>query len=241
MFSILKREMKESFSSPLFFILCAIFSAIVGWIFYNYILASKEHTGLTLTQNVLIPLFGVINSLFMFFAPILTMNTFSEEKKSGTLDLLLRSKLSIWKIILGKFLSHMTLITIMLSLSIICPIILMFSGYSDWGIVASAYFGLVLNIGCFVIVGMFSSSITENQIVSVFVSFTIIISILLLNLTANSTNNFIVGQIFSYLNNISHFSFMAKGDIRSYSVVYFCSFIGMFMLFISKSLDSRRW
>ncbi len=241
MLSIFKREFKESLSSPLFYILCAIFSAIVGWIFYNYILASKEHTGASLTQNVLIPLFNIISFLFMILTPMLTMNTFCEENKSGTLDLLLRSKVSIWKIIIGKFLSNLTMISIMLGLSFICPIVLMFSGYSDWGVVFSAYLGLLLNISCFVVVGMFASSLSENQIVSAFISFAILISILLLNLSANSTNNFIVGQIFSYMNNSFHFSFMVKGDLRSYSFVYFFSFIGLFMLFINKSLDSRRW
>ncbi|OUR98491.1 hypothetical protein A9Q84_03515 [Halobacteriovorax marinus] len=241
MFSIFKRELKEALSSPLFYILCAIFSAIVGWLFYNYILGSKEHTGTTLTNNVLIPLFGVMNSLFMFFSPILTMNSFVEEKNSGTLDLLLRSKVSIWEIILGKFLSHVTLISLMLSLSIICPLILMFSGYSDWGIVGSAYLGLILNISCYIIVGLFASSLTENQIVSGFVSFSIILGILLVNLTANTANSFIVGQIFNYLNNISHFSYFVKGDIRSYSFIYYSSFVGLFMLFTSKSLESRRW
>lgn len=241
MFNIFKRELKEALTSPLFYILCAIFSAIIGWLFYNYILASKEHTGLTLTSNVLIPLFGVMNSLFMFFSPILTMNSFVEEKNSGTLDLLLRSKVGLWRIVMGKFLSHVSLISIMLSLSIICPIILMFSGYSDWGIVASAYLGLILNISCYIIVGLFASSLTENQIVSGFVSFSIILGILLINLTANSANNYIVGQIFNYLNNISHFSYLVKGDIRSYSFIYYGSFVGLFMLFTSKSLESRRW
>ena len=241
MFNIIKRELKESLSSPLFYILCAVFSAMVGWIFYNYVLASKEHTGTSLTHNVLIPLFNVINFLFMIFTPILTMNSFTEEKKSGTLDLLLRSKVSVWNIIVGKFFSSLSLISLMLLLSLICPIVLMFSGYSDWGIVFSSYLGLILNIGCFIVVGMFASSLTENQIVSGFISFSIIMSILLLNLTANSTNNFIVGQIFSYLNNSFHFSFIIKGDLRSYSFVYFFSFIGLFMLFINKSLESRKW
>ena len=241
MFNIYKRELKEALSSPLFYILCAIFSAITGWIFYYKVLASKEVVGTTLTTNVLIPLFGIISSLFMFLTPLLTMNSFVEEKKSGTLELLMRSKVGIWNIIFGKFLSHITQISFMLVLSLMFPMILMFSGYSDWGIVLSGYLGLLLNISTYVLIGMFASSISGNQIISGFVSFSMIFGVLLLNLTANSTNNFIVGQILSYLNNNSHFMHFAQGDIRSFSFIYFASFIGLFMLFINKSLSSRRW
>lgn len=241
MINIYKRELREALSSPLFYILCAIFIGITGWVFYYSVLSSKEYVGSSLTTNVLLPLFGMIGSLFMFLTPLLTMNSFVEEKNSGTLDLLMRSKVGLWNIIFGKYLSHLTQIVIMLILSVMFPLILMFSGYSDWGIVLSAYLGLILNISAYILIGMFASSISGNQIVSGFIAFSMTLGILLLNLAANSSKNFIVGEILSYLNNISHFQYFVSGDIRSFSFVYFASFIGLFMLFINKSLSSRRW
>ncbi|ATH07035.1 hypothetical protein BIY24_03510 [Halobacteriovorax marinus] len=241
MINLYKRELKESLGSPLFYILCAIFIAITGWIFYYSVVGSNQMNQSSLTTNVLQPLFSTISSLFMFLTPLLTMNSFVEEKNNGTLDLLMRSKLGLWNIILGKYFAHMTLILFMLVLSLMFPLILMFSGYTDWGVVLSSYLGLILNISAYVVLGMFASSISGNQIVSGFISFALIFGVLLLNLAANSSHNFIVGQILNYLNNQFHFASFIKGSIRSFSFVYFISFIAVAMLFINKSLSSRRW
>ena len=88
--TLAKKEMKDAFSSPLVYVLCGLFTLIIGWLFFNYLIQSKQMTSTTMSQTVIAPIFGNINFIFIFLAPLLTMRSFAEERKTYTLDLLLR-------------------------------------------------------------------------------------------------------------------------------------------------------
>ncbi|MBT3584602.1 MAG: ABC transporter permease subunit [Halobacteriovoraceae bacterium] len=236
-----KKESRDFFSSPLVYILAGIFCALMGWLFYNYLIASKDITNKTLSMSILIPTYGNMNFIFLFLAPLLTMKLFSEEKKLHTLDLLLQSNLNHFQIIAGKFLAGLTVMLFMLSLTLIFPIILSFSGYNDWGTVASSYAGIVFSIMCYLSVGIFASSLTDNQIVAALSGFGILMFLMLLVLTSNATHNVLLQQIFSYLSTPYHFESFVRGAFRSYNLIYFVSFIGFFFYLTHKSLDSRNW
>ena len=166
-----KKELKDTFTSPLIYILTGLFSFMIGWLFFNYILQSKEMTSATMTQGVITPIFGNINFIFVFLCPLITMRSFAEEKSKHTLDLLLRSQLSEMQIILGKYLSLVTSLFFMLSFTLLFPVILALSGYSDWGVVGSSYVGILLSIMTYTAVGIFCSSLTDNQIVASLLTF----------------------------------------------------------------------
>lgn len=238
---LLKKECRDYFLSPLVYIISSLFCLIMGWIFFNYLIASNEMTNTSLTQSILIPLFGIMNSMFMFLAPIITMGKFSEENKYGTLDLLLLSKLSALTIILAKLISSFISVLFMLSFTLVFPIILYYSGYSEWGIVISNYLGVIFTALCYLSVGLFASSLTKNQIISVFSSFTVILCLNLLTLTSNSINNHIVSLVLRYFSLGFHVGPLIQGSIKSYSIVFFASFIFLFIFMTKKSLESRRW
>lgn len=236
-----KKELKDAFYSPLVYVLCGLFSLMMGWLFFNYLLQSKQMTSATMTQGVITPIFGNINFIFIFLCPLLTMRSFAEEKKQKTLDLLLRSKLSHLQIILAKFISNVSIVLFMLSLTMLFPIILALSGYSDWGVVLSSYLGILLSIMAYTIVGLFCSSLTDNQIVASLLTFCLLLGSMLLVISVNATNNYLLALIIQYLTIPFHYEGFTKGLIRSYSLVYFISFYSFFILLTLKSLESRKW
>ncbi len=238
---LVKKELKDAFSAPLIYILTALFCFMMGWLFFNYLLQAKQLTTATMTQAVITPIFGNINFIFVFLCPLLTMRSFAEEKKQSTLDLLLRSELSELQIILAKFISNMVLVFFMIAFTLLFPIILALSGYSDWGVVGSSYLGVLLSIMSYLAVGLFCSSLTDNQIVASLLTFCILLGSMLLVITTNASNNYLLSLMIQYLTVPFHYDGFTKGVLRSYSFVYFASYLGFFFLLTLKSLQSRKW
>ena len=154
------------------------FGMLMGWLFFNYLAAGGELTGQSLGQRVLAPSFGNMNFIFLFMAPLITMRLFAQERREHTLDLLLRSHLGHGQIILAKFLSSLVTVLFLLSLTAVFPLILALSGYSDWPVVLTGYAGVVLCVMCYLAVGVFTSSLTENQILASLASFCILLGVM---------------------------------------------------------------
>lgn len=240
-FILFKKEWQDSFLSPMTYILTGLFTILIGYLFYSYIIGAGELTQVTLTKSVLAPTYGTMNSILLFLIPILTMRSFSEEKRDETMDLLLRSPLSNMQIIFAKFLSNFATIVFMLMWTLIFPLILSISGYSDWGVVITSYIGIIFSVMCYISVGMFTSSLTENQILAVFMSFCILIGLMATTATASATPNLIVRQIMQYFSVAYHYSGFSAGAIKSFSLLFFVSFCSIFFLMTAKVLESRKW
>lgn len=238
---LVKKELKDSFLSPLIYILTGLFCFMMGWLFFNYLLQAKNLTSATMTQAVITPIFGNINFIFVFLCPLITMRSFAEERKQATLDLLLRSELSEMQIIIGKFISNMVLVFFMLSFTLVFPTILAFSGYSDWGVVGSSYLGIILSVMAYLSVGLFCSSLTDNQIVASLLTFCILLGSMLMVISANATDNYLLALIIQYMTIPFHYEGFVKGVLRSYSLVYFISYLCFFFLLTLKSLQARKW
>ena len=238
---LLKKELKDVFASPLIYVLTGLFSALMGWLFYNYLVGSSQQDQLSLSDAVLRPLFGNMNFVFLFFTPLITMRAFAEEKKQHTLELLFLSELKDLENIVGKFLACLIMASFMLLFTLIFPIILSFSGFSDWGMVGSSYLGILFSVSCYTAVGLFMSSLTKNQILAAISSFCLLLAVMLLVVTANATENMMVGRIVEYFSVPFHFEQMVRGSLRSYNVAYFASFLGFFFYLTHQSLGSRRW
>ncbi len=239
--TLVHKELKDSFASPLIYILAALFSLLMGWLFFNYLIASKELTEQTLTKTIFIPIFGNMNFMFIFLAPLLTMKSLSEEKKQHTLELLLTSNLSHLEIILAKLTSTFFMAAFMIGLTIVFPIVLAVSGYDHWGVVFSSYLGILLCVLCYLSVGLFASSLTQNQVVAAILGFSILLGMMLFVLTGNVIDNDMLGQLFQYFSVTAHYETFVSGGIKSYNIFYFLSFSGFFVYLTHLSLDARRW
>ncbi|MDC0253841.1 hypothetical protein OAK75_03020 [Bacteriovoracales bacterium] len=238
---LLKKELKDYFFSPLIYILTGLFSGIMGWLFFNYLVGAKNLTMLSLTHSILIPLFGNINFLFLFLIPLLSMKLFSEEKKNQTLDLLFLSNLEHSQIIFSKFLAGLIISLFILSWTLVFPIILGLSGYNDWGTVLSSYLGLIFSIISYLWVGLFCSSLTENPIIAAITTFCVLLGMMLMVLTVNATQIEILNIIFQYLSTPFHYEGFVRGSIKNYNLIYLLSFSGFFYFLTHKSLESRNW
>lgn len=238
---LVKKELKDAFLSPLIYILTGLFCFMMGWLFFNYLIQAKQLTSRSMTDAVITPIFGNINFIFIFLSPLLTMRSFAEERKQSTLDLLLRSELTELQIILGKFLSNVIMVLFMISFTLVFPVILALSGYSDWGVVSSAYIGVLLSIFSYIAVGLFCSSLTDNQIVASLLTFCILLGSMLMVITVNASNNYLLALMVQYTTVPFHYEGFIKGLLRSYSFVYFASHMGFFFLLTLKSLQSRKW
>ena len=236
-----KKEIRDHFTSPLLYILTSLFCLIMGWPFYNRILLAREWTSGTIVDAILRPTFGDMASLFLFLTPLVTMRSFAEERKQHTLELLFLSHCSHGQIIMGKFFSSLCISLFMIGLSLVFPCILAISGYTHMGLVATSYLGIILHVASYTAVGMFTSSLTENQILSAILCFATLLGLMLLLLAGHASGNDLLGQMISYLSPHIHLEGLLRGAITSYSIVFYFSFIFFFLFLTERSLDSRNW
>jgi ABC-2 type transport system permease protein len=171
---------------------------------------------------------------------MITMRTYAEEKRSGTMELLLTSPLTDLQIILGKFFGAMTLYAAMLAVTALHFSLLFFFGQPEWKPVVTAYVGLLLMGGCFVSVGMLISSLTRNQIVAGMLTFGVFLLLWIIDWIGNFTGPN-VEVLVNYLSITQHFDDFAKGVLDTRHFVYYLSFITFGLFLTSKSVDSERW
>jgi ABC-2 type transport system permease protein len=178
--------------------------------------------------------------IILFFLPMITMRTYSEEKRSGTIELLLTSPVTDVQIILGKFLGAMGLYGAMLLVTMLYMAILFIWGNPEWRPVLSGYLGLLLMGGCFISMGLFISSLTKNQIVAGAMTFAVFLMLWVINWIGDQSGP-ITRTVVTYLSITDHFDDFARGIIDTKHVVYYLSFITFGLFLTAKSVDSERW
>lgn len=245
-YPILKRELRSYFASPLAYIILVVFQVISARFFFLYLQGYLQfqfdpgyqvQTGdLNLNNLVILPYFGTISIVLLLIVPLITMRLVADEKKNYTAELLFTSPVRIRSIVLGKFLAALILLVIMLLLSSINIFVLMVHGNPDLGAVLSGYIGLLLLGASFLAVGIFASSLTENQLIAAVVSFGVLLLLWLVGALSDAEST-----ILGYLSVINHYEDFGKGIIDLKDVVYYLSliFLGLFLTY--SSLESERW
>jgi gliding motility-associated transport system permease protein len=172
--------------------------------------------------------------------PMITMRTYAEEKRSGTIELLLTSPITDVQIILGKFLGAMGLYGAMLAVTMVDMSILFIFGKPEWKPVLAGYLGLLLMGGCFVSLGLLISSLTKNQIVAGALTFAVFLMLWVVNWMADQAGP-VAREILTTLSITDHFDDFARGVIDTKHLVYYASFITFGLFLTAKSVDSERW
>lgn len=232
--TVTKREFKSFFNSPLAYVFLTIFLVAGTWLFYYFprpffLIGQAELTGL----------FIVVLTLFIFFIPALTMKSWSEEKRSGTLEILFTLPLRPAEIVLGKFIAIMGFVGVALLFTIVLPIMVSFVGNQDIGMTLSGYLASFLSAGIIVAIGMFISYLTRHQIIS-FIFTTIIVAFLVLpGLDWILMQVGWMARIIEPLTITYHFNSLAKGVLDSRDLIYFVSMIGFFLYVNIKSVEAR--
>jgi ABC-2 type transport system permease protein len=178
--------------------------------------------------------------VILFVLPMVTMRCYAEEKRSGTMELLLTSPVTDFEILMGKFLGALALYGCMLAVTLVHMAILFRFGNPDWRPIAAGYLGLLLLGGSFISVGLLMSSLTKNQIVAGMVTFGLVLLLWIVD-WIGSFSGPTVESVVSYLSITGHLDDFAKGVIDTKHVIYYLSFITFGLFLTAKSVDSERW
>lgn len=234
MAAIYWKEIKSYFYSPIAYVLIGLLTVVSSLLFYV----------INLTQG-----YGDTNWIFTFwiylivmmiFISVITMKSLADERKNGTEVLLISSPQSITSIVVGKYLAAFTVFLCMVCLTLVYPIVTSAFGGFVTTVTLSGYVGYILLGGTFVAIGIFASSLTENQIISVIISFVGMLLMWLLGMLATSFGG-ILSKIFSAISLTSRYDDFGKGIISLDSVVYYLSFIAVFLFLTIRVIEKRRW
>jgi len=253
-FFILTKEMKSYFNSPVAFVVATIFSVLAGYQFYvifakfsqlsfeaqtNPAVAS-QFGALNVTEMVIRPFFNVVSTVMLIMLPMLTMRVFAEEWKAGTMELLLTFPVRDEEAIMGKFAGCMGIFTLMLLLSFPSVALVGYYGDPEWEVVITGYMGLFLMGGAFVSMGLFMSSLTENQVIAAALSFAALLILFMLGYTSGLVGENL-GKVLEYVSITFHFQKFAKGVIDTSDIIYYILFTALFLFLSMRSVESKRW
>jgi ABC-2 type transport system permease protein len=213
-------------------------------IFVNFSTQAAMQPGsappMNVNQFIVQPTLGNFGIILLLLTPLLTMRLFAEEKRSGTIELLLTSPVGDYEIIFGKWLGAMLLYACMLGISLLNMSILFIVSTPDWRAMLVGYLGLLLMGGAFLAVGAFVSTLTRNQIVAGAVTFCLFLLFWVLD-WAGAYNTSLVGRLCSYLAIAPHFEQFSKGVIEIKDAIYYLSAIAAGLFLSKRSLESLRW
>ena len=248
--AIAGKELRSYFASPVAWVMMGLFALIFGWFFLSYLtffvrqsMQSMMGGGpqtMNINMELIRPLLSNASVLVLFLLPMVTMRTYSEEKRSGTIELLLTSPLTDFEIIAGKFLGTVGLYLGLLAVTAVYIGILFIYGRPEWRPLISGYLGLLLLGGCFISLGLFISSTTKNQMVAGAATFVVGLLFWIVSWFADSAGP-TTAQVLSYLSITEHFDDFGKGIIDTKHVIYYLSFISFGLFLTLKSVDSERW
>jgi ABC-2 type transport system permease protein len=229
--AISTRELRSYFLSPLAYVVIALFLALAGYLFALILANGREASLRGLVQNVSV--------LYLFIVPAISMRLLAEEQRTGTVELLLTNPVQEWEIVTGKFLASIMLLLVMLGLTLLFPLFLYIWGNPDTGPIVTGYLGVFLQAAAFLSVGLWASSLTQNQIVAAIVSFALLLVLWL----SDNLGQFLggtIGQIVSYTSVINHFQSFPQGVIESKDVIYYLTLVIAGVVLSTLSLQSRR-
>lgn len=254
--AILKKDLRTLFISPIAYVVLFVFFGVTGYFFFiitdaiitqaqSLAMQSSQFGGaqpIDVTGLIMRNYFGILSTIMLFVIPMVTMGVFAEEKRRGTIELLFTSPLKNWQLILGKFVAVMVVLVVMLAPSLIYLGVLYV--YSDPTPPAGPIFvgvaGAFLLGAALVALGLFISSMTENQIVAAVLTFGIFLTLWVLDAQAGAATSF-VNELLKYLSVLNHYDDFTRGIIDSQNVVFYLTFIVLGLYLTSVSLDSVKW
>ena len=239
--AVYSKEMRSYFVSPVAYVIAGVFLFLSGYLFRNILMQFNwwclqysqraqymDASGmppLNLNEMVVTQFFAVMDFIWLLVVPMLTMRLFAEEKKTGTIELLMTSPISTTQILLGKFFACFTLYTSIVALTLVYCGILEVYGDPDWGPIWSAYL---------------ASAVTENQIVAVLLAFGVLLLLWLIDWSASFAGP-TLAKVLQYLSIIQHLQDFQRGVIDTKDVVFYLSFVFFTLFATGRVIESRRW
>jgi len=248
---IARKELRSYFTSPIAYVVMTVFLVLVGFFFYSLMywfnaqamqMAQNQYYAnqININQMLFSPLFHNISIILLLMLPILTMRLFAEEKKIGTEELLYTSPISVGEIILGKFLASLLVLLAMLGLTALLSLFTFLYGNPELAPVLAGYLGLFLLGAAFLAIGLFFSSLTENQVVAAVLTFGSLLLFWIVSWASNAATGF-WKDVLNYVSFFQHFDNLTQGILDTTDIIYYVSF-AFFGLFLTHTvIQSRRW
>lgn len=233
MTAIFKKEFKNYFMSPIGYIFVGVFTFLASMFFSSGILMSQQ-------ADISI-MFSDINLVYLFLAALLTMRLLSEEKNKKTEQLLLSAPVSITSIVVGKYLAAMAVFGITMLISLVYPFIMFKFGEPALSEVIGSYLGFILLWGAFISVGVFISSLTESQMIAGVFTFAALLLIYFISWFEASVKSPVISKIIGWFSLLSRYGEFQSGILNFESVIYYLSFIFVFLFLAVRVIDRKRY
>lgn len=248
--AVFKRELYAFFASPIFYVVGTIFLILSGYFFYNSVAyfslisfqaaQNPQMMGqVNLNEMVVKPLFDDMSIILLLIVPLLTMRLLAEEKKNGTIELLLTYPIRELAVLLGKYLATLFVILVVLAVTVFYMFLLAWIGKLEWGPVLTGYGGLVLLAASFVSLGLFASALTQNQVIAAVIGFGALLMFWIIG-WIGSVSGPIVGQVVQYLSLMEHLDPFSKGVLDTRDLIYYLNFSVFFIFLTLRYLDSQK-
>ncbi len=247
---ICRKELRSYFVSPVAYLLLVMFAVIVGFFFWNrlgaiviYSLQAQlegEPFAMNINEQLVRPLLSDIEVIGLFFIPMITMRLFAEEKRNGTIELLVTSPVRDIEIILGKWSAAVLLYSFMLLTTFLDMAFLFKYGSPDWKPMAIGYLGLLLETGAMLAIGTFISTLTRNQIVAGAATFGVCLLLWVMG-SVSQYETATWARVMSYMSIVTHYDSFAKGVLDLKDAIFDVTVIFLGLFFTARSLESLRW
>lgn len=258
--AIASRELNSLFVSPVAYAVMTLFAVLAGFFFLSGVLQFQEYVirlqsfqameqleELNLNDHVIAPFLHVMSVVLMFLVPGITMGLFASERTNGTLELLLTSPITIWELVIGKFLAAAAFVAILVLLLALFPAILFTYGDPEIGKTAAGLLGLLLVGLVYAAIGAFASSVTQNQVIAFVLSFVLLLMLWMLGFLADlgaaggaATGEWI-GDVLRWLSSADHFESMVMGLVDTKDLAYFGVMAIAFLVLAKTAIESVRW
>jgi ABC-2 type transport system permease protein len=247
---IFQKELKSYFASPIAYLLMAFFAVIFGFFFYSatrfFVLQGMQmqmmgrSMPMDVNEYVIRPLLSNASVIGLFLIPMITMRLYAEEKRSGTIELLMTSPVRDMEIVLGKWLAALVMYICVLGVSAVNMGLLFAFGKPDWKPILVGYLGLILQGGCLLAIGTFISTTTRNQIIAGGATFGVCLLLWVLD-WVSSYETSAWAKVISYLSVVTHFEPFSKGVLDTKDILFYLSMIFFGLFLTARSVESLRW
>ncbi len=255
------RELRSFFLLPVAYVVFTLFALLSGFFFLSKLLdfnltlvqlqqnqafdrgAAEQLLLWNLNEGLIAPYLAALLSMLLFLVPGMTMGLLASEKSNGTDELLLTSPLSIWEIVLGKYLAAAVLVALLVGVAGLFPGLLFWFGdpAPELGRTLSGLCGLLLVGLTYAAVGLFASSLTRNQIIAFFLAFVLSFGLFLVELGRGEVQGEVASGVIGYLSMVDHFDHLLLGLVNTSDLGYFVVIIGSFLLLTKAAVESVRW
>jgi ABC-2 type transport system permease protein len=258
--AIAGRELKSLFISPVAYAVLVLYSVLAGFFFLSGVLQFQEFViraqafqmmeqlqQINLNDHIIAPFIHVMSVVLMFLVPGITMGLFAAEKSNGTQELLLTSPITIWELVIGKFLAAAAFVALLVAMVALYPGLLFVYGNPEVGKTVAGLGALLLVGLTYAAIGAFASSVTQNQLIAFFLAFVLVLVLWMTGFLADlgaaggAAGGEWIGNVLRWLSSAEHFESMVMGLVDTKDVAYFGVLVAAFLVVTKAAVESVRW